>query len=259
MTALTRSYTILGWVCICHLLAACAALPPRIPEQSPLLPSVRQVVIVRTPGWGSITGTLHRYQRDSPSAQWHPADAPVPVVVGRNGLAWGIGLNTQPADADAPVKVEGDGKAPAGAFAFNSAFGYPPPGSLPWIRMPYVRAEQAYKCVDDVRSRHYNTLVFADQTERDWNSCEDMLRQDELYRLGLVVEHNWAPRTRSGRGSCIFLHIWQGPDRGTAGCTAMAGPDIEKLLSWLDPTMYPVLIQLPEPEYLRLHRSWGLP
>jgi hypothetical protein len=39
----------------------------------------------------------------------------------------------------------------------------------------------------------------------------------------------------------------------------MAGPDIEKLLSWLDPAMHPVLIQLPEPEYLRLHRSWGLP
>jgi L,D-peptidoglycan transpeptidase YkuD (ErfK/YbiS/YcfS/YnhG family) len=259
VAAFIRAHFILGGACICQLLAACAALPPRAPEQSPLMPSVRQVVIVRTPEWNSITGTLHRYRRDSSGDQWRPDDAPIPVVVGRNGLAWGIGLNTQPADSDAPGKAEGDGKAPAGAFAFNSAFGYPPSGSVPWIRMPYVRAEQTYKCVDDVRSRHYNTLVFADQIDSDWNSSEDMLREDELYRLGLVVEHNWAPRTQHGRGSCIFLHIWQGPDRGTAGCTAMAGPDIEKLLSWLDPTMCPVLIQLPEPEYLRLRYSWGLP
>ncbi len=250
---------VLGWICAGHLLAACSLPILRAPEHSPLPPSSRQLVIVRTHDWSSTTGTLHRYQRDPAPARWQPAGPPFLAVVGRNGLAWGIGLNAQTAPGEGPLKMEGDGRAPAGAFAFNTAFGYAPAGSVPWLRMPYVQAESSYRCVDDTGSRHYNRLIFEDRTVKDWTSSEEMLRPDGQYRLGTVVEHNWGPRTRSGRGSCIFLHIWSAPGKGTAGCTAMAPEDMETLLRWLDPALHPVLIQLPSHEYLRLQDLWALP
>jgi zinc D-Ala-D-Ala dipeptidase len=50
------------------------------------------------------------------------------MVVGRNGLAWGIGVvptdDAQVRSESAPVKREGDGRAPAGIFALSTAFGY---------------------------------------------------------------------------------------------------------------------------------------
>ena len=84
------------------------------------------------------------------------------------------------------------------------------------------------------------------------------MREVEGYRWGLVVEHNSAPPA-AGRGSCIFLHVWAGPDVGTAGCTALERPNLEALLRWLAPRRRPLLVQLPEAEYARLSRAWRLP
>ena len=181
------------------------------------------------------------------------------MIIGHNGLAWGVGLASPSAPGDAPLKKEGNGKAPAGAFAFDTAFGYAPPAAVPWIRMPYVQAGSAYKCVDDAGSRHYNRLLFEDRVNKDWTSSEEMLRPDGQYRLGLAVEHNQGAETENGRGSCIFLHIWSAPDMGTAGCTAMDPGDMESLLGWLDPALHPLLVQLPLREYIRLQGPWGLP
>jgi D-alanyl-D-alanine dipeptidase len=63
----------------------------------------------------------------------------------------------------------------------------------------------------------------------------------------------------AGRGSCIFLHIWAGPSKGTAGCTAMPQPRLETLLRWLDAKKRPLLVQLPEAVYARLRDAWRLP
>jgi len=73
----------------------------------------------------------------------------------------------------------------------------------------------------------------------------------------MVVEHNAA--AVPGAGSCIFLHIWGGPAKGTAGCTAMAEEDLVRLLGWLDHKESPRLVQLPEAEYARLRAAWSLP
>ena len=249
---------VLGWACLGQLLTACSLPLLRPPEPSPL-DSSRQLVAVSTKDWDATTGTLQRYQRDTSSGQWQPTGAALPVVVGRNGLGWGIGLGAAWAPGNAPLKREGDGKAPAGAFAFNGAFGYASPDAVPQVRLPYTQAVGVYRCVDDIASRHYNRLLFEDRVNKDWTSSEEMLRPDDLYRLGLVVEHNWGHRTQGGRGSCIFLHIWKGPDSTTAGCTAMDPADMESLLGWLDPALGPVLVQLPRPEYDRLQGAWGLP
>jgi hypothetical protein len=39
----------------------------------------------------------------------------------------------------------------------------------------------------------------------------------------------------------------------------MAQDQLQALLTWLDPTRKPLLVQLPVPEYGRLIHVWGLP
>jgi L,D-peptidoglycan transpeptidase YkuD (ErfK/YbiS/YcfS/YnhG family) len=186
----------------------------------------------------------------------------IPVVVGRNGLGWGLGLHgatTMQADGDrGPEKKEGDGRAPAGIFKLSSAFGYAPTDQVSWSKLPYLEATTSQRCVNDARSPHYNRLVDTRLINPDWKSDEEMCRGDDQYRLGVVVDHNVNP-VIPGRGSCIFIHIWAGPDIGTSGCTAMSQENMEGLLRWLDPAANPLLIQLPSATYQQFRSIWGLP
>lgn len=178
-------------------------------------------------------------------------------MVGRYGLAWGKGLHPE-APAGGPQKREGDEKSPAGIFKLGVAFGYSAAESVPWIRLPYRQVTERSKCVDDVASSFYNRLADEDNPRKDWNSAEDMRRQDEQYRLGIVIEHNSDP-VGPGDGSCIFLHIWETPSRGTSGCTAVSAADMEEILGRLKPEANPLLIQLPREEYDILRSSQGFP
>ncbi len=263
------------------------------PAPAPAVAS-RQAIVVKTADWLSLRGTMQRYERSLRQDKWRPVGRAVPVSVGRNGLGWGMGLHPEGAATSfsarkeaskrltdnesapmagkghrwgsengkandrAPVKREGDGRAPAGIFSLSGAFGYAPVEECRWIKMPYQEATPSLRCIDDVTSRYYNRLVHIDNVEDDWSSCEEMHRPDQQYRLGVIVDHNAVPPI-PGRGSCIFIHIWQGPDRGTAGCTAMSPENMEMILRWLDPAAFPVLIQLPETTYRRLRSTWKLP
>jgi L,D-peptidoglycan transpeptidase YkuD (ErfK/YbiS/YcfS/YnhG family) len=72
-----------------------------------------------------------------------------------------------------------------------------------------------------------------------------MIPSSGCYKLGAVIAHN--PRNQPGLGSCIFLHVWQGKDIPTSGCTAMSEPHLRQVLTWLDPAADPRLVQLVEP------------
>jgi D-alanyl-D-alanine dipeptidase len=217
-----------------------------------------QMLVVTTNNWDDLHGTAQRYERSKLKGKWRPIGPAFPVVVGKTGLGWGRGIQPENASpADGQVKHEGDGKAPAGIFVLPSSFGYSP-DPLPGARMPYTSLSPSVECVDDSASSHYNQLLNAEGMTKDWNSSEQMRRTDELYRWGVFVAHNSNP-PRSGAGSCIFLHIWRGPDQGTVGCTAMQRANIESLLQWLDPDKHPVLVQLPASEYVRYRKTWSLP
>ncbi len=248
------------------LLSLLLALASSSSPASPIPDTARQLVLVTTAGWSATDGVLQRYARDEAGA-WQPVGGPVPVVVGRSGLGWGLGLHPE-APAGDPVKAEGDGRAPAGAFRLSAAFGYADSAAtgLPFVSTPGLQ------CVDDRASASYN-LVRSVPAEADWTSHETMRRRDGLYRIGAIVAHNGpgvdpalVPGARltedapaAGGGSCIFLHVWRGPGSTTAGCTAMPDARLAEVLAWLDADADPVLVQLPAGQAERLRALWGLP
>jgi D-alanyl-D-alanine dipeptidase len=213
-----------------------------------------QAIVVTTDGWAAIQGKARLFERTSPAGNWRRIGKEIPVVVGRNGLAW---------DADsAPEgslqhKQEGDGKSPGGLFPLTFSFGTSakPEG----LSLPYKKLERFTECVDDARSSHYNTVVDRMKVgNNDWKSSEKMLDVGEQYGLGVFVAYNSYPVT-AGSGSCIFLHIWKDAATGTSGCTAMDRRDLERIVGWLEPSKNPYLIQLPQEAYNKYRKSWNLP
>ncbi len=243
------------------LILACTTLvssctPHRIGEMPPLLGGAEQLVLVTTAGWDATEGELRTYRKGV--AGWELAAASRPIVVGRNGSAWGIGLHDP---QRGPVKREGDGRAPAGIFAIGTAFGYADAADT---ALPYAAMGRSDWCIDVVDSPLYNRIVDADVVgpDRVAGSTEPMRRDlhadgDQRYRLGFVIAHN--PGNVPGAGSCIFAHLWKSPGETTAGCTAMADPVMRELLAWLSLPRQPVFVLLPWPEYEKLRLQWGLP
>jgi L,D-peptidoglycan transpeptidase YkuD (ErfK/YbiS/YcfS/YnhG family) len=220
-----------------------AAMPmAAMGSAGPLPTDARQAVVVTASTWKSPQATLQRWDRPTSRAQWRKVGDAAPALIGRNGLAWGLGLH-KPA-LDGPNKREGDNCAPAGVFRFGTTFKRT---KAPPLRWPTMDVTTGIVAVDDPASRHYNRFVDVRRrgVVRDWRSAEDMASLAG-YDLGIWVGHN--PKCVSGAGSCIFIHEWRGPRKGTAGCTVLRRPALEELLQWLDPEKRPVLVQLPSAE-----------
>jgi len=143
-------------------------------------------------------------------------------------------------------KREGDGKSPSGIFHLGFAFGYDPSVET---KMPYRQAIDDDFWVDDVNSEDYNQWVKGEPRAASW---EKMKRDDDQYKYGVVIEYNMDPVVK-GKGSAIFLHVWNDGD-STVGCVAMSEEMILKILGWLDPAKKPLIIMGTEFE-LRTMRS----
>ena len=230
-------------------------VPPSV-RPRPEIESARQLVVVVTSSWSSTTGTLSRFERSGAREAWTRVDTAIPVVVGRTGLAWGVGFDD--VAIDGPHKHEGDGKAPAGMFPLDTAFGFAPAYSMRDVRLPYVQLLPTTDCVDDTASIHYNTVVDKSRVSSvDWTSAEHM-RSVGQYEIGVIVGYNAVPPIK-GRGSCIFLHIWNGPESHTAGCTAFDESKLHAIMQWLDPARKPLLVQLTASGYTQLRERYALP
>lgn len=215
----------------------------------------RQSLVVVAPDWNSQTGTLRAFERSG--ADWKIRGEAIPVVLGKNGLGWGLGLIDVKNEAG-PKKAEGDQRVPAGIFLLGPAFGYAPAASARWIKLRYVPLTPETEGVDDPRSRYYNQLVDRSEVARvDWHSSEQLRRADDLYKWGLFVAHN--STAIPGAGSCIFMHIWRNSSAATVGCTAMPEQNLVQLLRWLDPEAHPILIQMPRHDYTRFQSRFSLP
>jgi L,D-peptidoglycan transpeptidase YkuD (ErfK/YbiS/YcfS/YnhG family) len=212
--------------------------------------NTKQLLLVTAADWITSKGALQLYARDQ--TIWSPVGTSLPVTLGRNGMARGRGRFRWDAQAG-PEKLEGDGKSPAGIFELGDAFGYaplPPSG----CRLPYRMATSLDYFVDDPESKEYNSWIRLTPDdnfpEKRWKSFERMRLDSNAYELGIIVKHNMTPVV-AGKGSAIFLHLWSGSARPTAGCTAMSRENMLKVLGWLDPSRQPLLLQLPEAVLLR--------
>ena len=216
--------------------------------------STQQVIVVVNEKWEDSQATLYLLEKKDNKWQYQNS---WPTVIGRNGLAWGKGEFALPSK-DMVEKKEGDGKAPAGIFKItNMLYGYAktPPKD---IKLKYTVLSSDYLGIDDSKSKHYNKIINTKTTKKDWDSFEHMRRKDHLYSWVLVVEHNMNPVTK-GSGSCIFIHLWIGPQSTTSGCTAMSKENMHKLITWIDPQKKPRFVQLPRRIYQSYAGQMGLP
>ena len=238
----------------CQISLTCS----HVNQNSPVPGYCNQLIVVVTPTMESSHGKLIRFTRSAVQEEWKQAGDSVIVLVGKKGLAWGIGLH-ELHEKIQPLKKEGDGKSPAGAFTLGTAFGYLPAEKLEELKFPYIQVSQTLECVDDVHSQYYNQLIERDKVaHKDWQSSERMLLSGIWYELGVVVDHNNNPSQKEGC-SCIFLHNWSDPTDSTTGCTAMDRSNMKMIIEWLEITKAPVLVQLTRDWYSEFRRSWLLP
>jgi len=228
-------------------------------SHKPIPPDSSQLVLVLVDSVNGTHGKLYQYDRESGSMNWNLAALDIPVVIGRTGLAWGIGLHKESEYPDFPTKKEGDGKSPAGVFYLSSVFGFE---EMPDITMPFLPINDLVECIDDVNSNYYNQVVnrsaMAENELPDWNSSEKMRTYIGYYEQGIVVNHNMNPINKA-KGSCIFIHNWKSGNDVTAGCTAMIPKDLTNLIHWLSIKKKPVLAQLTLQQYHELKNMWALP
>jgi L,D-peptidoglycan transpeptidase YkuD (ErfK/YbiS/YcfS/YnhG family) len=141
------------------------------------------------------------------------------AVIGHNGMGWGHAFISYAKDGE-PVKVDGDKKVPAGFYRIGRPFGFAP------SRLKgYLRLAEGTVCVDDPRSRAYNTITTRAKVG-DKVRGENMWRVPDYVR-GLAVDYPTDARNRAG--SCIFIHAWLPGKTGTAGCVAVRAPVVIKL------------------------------
>lgn len=214
----------------------------------------RQLVLAKPRGLDAVAAEVWLLARRSPTDRWRVEAGPMEASVGKKGSAWGLGA-ALPMPPGYREKREGDGRSPAGVFAIPAAFGTasraPSGVTLPWLECtPTLRG------VDDPASRYYNRIVDeAAVPDKDWTSAETMRRADGLYDWGAIIDHNAA--ALPGAGSCIFLHIWKGPNQGTAGCTALDRAHVEYIIRWLRPGESPRFALAVEGDSETMQRSSG--
>ena len=110
-------------------------------------------------------------------------------------------------------KREGDGATPLGRFAILAVL-YRPDRRRPQTGLPVRRIGPADGWCDAPSDRNYNRAVrlpYPASHERLW-------RNDRLYDIVLVLDHNTRPRVR-GAGSAIFMHVARHGARGGLAAT----------------------------------------
>jgi D-alanyl-D-alanine dipeptidase len=225
---------------------------------SPVPKNSKQMILVLTDSITSTNGNLVYFERPNDKSKWVQLSKTIPVVIGRNGLGWGRGLNSIDS-SKLPMKTEGDGRSPAGVFELSAAFGYASAEEMKGLKIPYIPVTEMVECIDDIRSSHYNQIVSRDEIkEVDWQSSEKMYFAEIWYEQGVIIDHNTNPII-NGAGSCIFIHNWSLPNETTAGCTEMEPVNLKKIIYWLDSSANPVLVQLTKQLYSKYQQTWELP
>lgn len=219
-----------------------------------ILSQSKQLMVVTTSDWNANTGQMQRFERKNTKSPWIAVGDPLPVAVGKKGLAWSA---LGPEGSNGFVKKEGDRKTPAGIFTIGTAFGFGP-GYIKNIKLPYQQLVQTSICVNDPTSKYYNHIVNTAKIKKpDWKDAET-IRQMPEYMWGMVINYN-TQKPVPGAGSCEFIHIWKQPTKAGRGGVALAENNVEELITWVNPAKKPVIVIMPRDQYSHWHRIWGLP
>lgn len=222
-----------------------------LPEKS------TQILLCLAPDETSSTGELTTWKKNQ--GTWQPALPKIPLRFGRDGLAWGRGL--QPEQPAEKSKRESDWKTPMGVFEIGEAYGYAPTFPTP-PGLKYIPVGPGHLWVEDPQSPFYNQYLC--RTEQPltapWEKKAQMKLDDPAHSLKLFIRHNALPNIKPGAGSAIFFHIWRDDGaRATSGCLVMARPNLETLIKSIRPGRHPLVVILTQADYTRLKPLWDLP
>lgn len=241
--------------CVAGVLLGAILVTTRTARADGVPADCNQLIVAIAPEWNSMRGKLQLFER-SHGNDWTALAPAIPVLFGKNGLAWGSGIAGQ--DEPGLHKKERDGRAPAGIFAIGKVFGYeaklPPGGDY-----PYHQVSEGDIWSDDPRSPNYNRHIVIDPNNPPDNYSHEKMRSgDFAYHWLVEIRHNSDPPV-PGAGSAIFFHIRRSVNRATTGCTTMAEPELVKMIAWLRESRHPCYTLLPASEYENKWKKWNLP
>ncbi len=122
-------------------------------------------------------------------------------------------------------KREGDKATPLGTYTLRRVLYRADRGDAPETRLPVQAIREEDGWCDDPADPGYNRPVRLPYPA----SCEELMREDELYDIIVVLSHNDDPPV-AGLGSAVFLHCAKPDYSPTLGCVALRRPDLEAVL-----------------------------
>lgn len=161
-----------------------------------------RMLVLRTPYGSATTATLAL------------GNLQLPCVVGRAGTS--------------TRKREGDGATPLGRFRLLRLLYRRDRLRRPAGPLPASPIRQQDGWCDAPTDRNYNRPVALPYPA----SAETMWRDDRLYDIVVILDHNQRPRIK-GAGSAIFMHVARPGLKPTEGCVALPLPGLLRLLSHL--------------------------
>lgn len=126
----------------------------------------------------------------------------IPCCLGKNGIS----IN----------KKEGDQATPAGSFQLLFGFYRSDRIKTQQSLLPLDQIKKHSGWCDDQKNPNYNRLV-----ELPFKPSHEILtREDRLYDICLVMDHNYSRRIKN-RGSAVFFHLTNNDNGPTQGCVAI--------------------------------------
>ncbi|MFL6796414.1 MAG: L,D-transpeptidase [Xanthobacteraceae bacterium] len=140
----------------------------------------------------------------------------IPVLLGRSGIR--------------ANKLEGDGATPRGTFRLVRAWWRADRHPRPETQLPVRRITADLAWCENTGSAKYNRPFRRSASEPG----DRLWREDPLYDFFIQLDHNTRPRV-GNRGSAVFIHLARSSGAPTAGCIALGGRDLQRLLQVLGP------------------------
>jgi L,D-peptidoglycan transpeptidase YkuD (ErfK/YbiS/YcfS/YnhG family) len=191
------------------------------PERMAYRRDARQLIVVTAKSLKSRTGVMRLYEYRSGDWVMLVSSA---CRLGRNGLCAG------------PDRRRGNQKTPTGIWLMPG-FVFGQHATKPSGTKLEYRHITKYHWWSAEKGSRYNTWVWS----RRHVDGEHLIDYRKTYEYALSTGYNAKPNySRYGRGTGIFLHVWEDP--GTAGCVSVPRATMQQVFRTLDPAKRRVFV-----------------